>query len=102
MDFWSGLQIYLVVAVALAGTSYWNLYKPAIELLKEILDDEVPRYSGWLGTILWLLISFTMAPITALMLLTNDNNEFIQRSSKDKKIRKSKEYYLKLSLERKA
>lgn len=78
MDFWSVLQVYVVIAIALAGTSYWNLYRPAIELLEEIVDKDVRRYSGWFGTIMWLTISFTVAPVTAILLLSNDNNEFIE------------------------
>ena len=79
MDLWSVLQVYIVVAAALAGTSYWNLYRPAIQLLEEIVDQDVPRYSGWMGTIMWFLISFTVAPITAVLLLSNDNEEFIEK-----------------------
>jgi len=78
MDFWMGLQIYLIVAVALAGTSYITIYRPSMELLEEILEQKVPRFSGWLGTTLWLLIAFVAAPWTAIVLISNDNNEFIE------------------------
>lgn len=77
MDFWSALQIYLVVAAALAGTSYWNIYKPAISLLEEILEVEKPLGPAY--AILWGVLSFIMAPLTAVILLSNNNNQFIER-----------------------
>lgn len=77
MDFWSGLQLYAVIALALAGTSYWNLYRPAIELLEEILERKEPLYSGWFGSSLWILISFIGAPLTLVYLLSNNNNQRI-------------------------
>jgi len=79
MDFWGVLQIYLIVAAALAGTSYLNLYRPAIQLLEEIMERKVPRYNGVTGTIIWLLIAFIVAPITAILLLNNNNIIFIER-----------------------
>jgi len=77
MDFWTVLQIYLVVSVALAGTSYWNIYKPAVNLLGEILEVENPLGPGY--AILFSVIAFVMAPITAIMLLSNDNTNFIKK-----------------------
>ena len=72
------LQLYIVVAIALSGTSYWNLYRPAVKLLEEILGRKEPLYSSWLGSSLWLAISFLAAPITLFYLITNDNNERIE------------------------
>lgn len=77
MDFWTVLQIYLVVSVALAGTSYWNIYKPATKLLGEILEIENPLGPGY--GMLFSVIAFVMAPITAVMLLSNNNNSFIEK-----------------------
>jgi len=79
MDVWSGVQIYLVISAALAGTSYINLYRPAIQLLEEILDDKAPIYSNWVGMSMWLIMSFIVAPFTAVLLLSNDNEEFIEK-----------------------
>ena len=40
MDFWIGLKVYTLIAVALAGTSYMTLFRPSIELLEEIVEEE--------------------------------------------------------------
>jgi len=79
MNFWTGLQIYIVASAALAGTSYINLYRPAIRLLEEIMGEEVTRYSGWLGITIWLMMAFILSPLTLLLLLSNDNDEFIEK-----------------------
>ena len=79
MDFWTGLQIYILIALALAGTSYWNLYRPTIDLLEEILGERPPIYGGWFGAIMWMIISFVLAPVTAFLLLSNNNNLFIKK-----------------------
>ena len=76
MDF---LITYAVIAGAIAGTSYFTLYRSAIELTEEILDEDLPKYKGWMGIIFWLSISFIFAPLTAFMLLKNDNRDFIDK-----------------------
>ena len=78
MDFLTGLQMYLVVAIALAGTSYWTLYKPAIQLLEEIVQEKTV-YSGWLGFTIWNICATAVAPWTAFILLKNNNEEFIEQ-----------------------
>jgi len=79
MDFWSGLQIYLVVAAALAGTSYINLFRPAMQLLEEIMGRKMPWHRGWLGTSVWLISAFIFAPAVIFLLLNNDNDDFIEK-----------------------
>lgn len=78
MDFWTAAKIYAIVSLALAGTSYYTLYKPSIELAEEIVGRDLPFHSGWLGTILWFLMSGLMSPWTIFVLLSNDNNKFIE------------------------
>jgi hypothetical protein len=78
MDYLIVLQIYGVVSAALAGTSYITLYKPAIQLLEEIVESDTP-YGGWLGFIIWNLAAIIAAPWTAYVLLQNNNEEFIER-----------------------
>ena len=73
------LQIYGVVSTALAGTSYFTLYKPAIGLAEEILDEDLPLHKGWLGATLWLIFSGIFSPITAFVLLKNNNDDFIEK-----------------------
>lgn len=79
MDFWVGLQIYGIIAGALAGTSYINLFRPTMKLLKEILEDEIPPHDSWFGHLIWLIVSFILAPVTAFILLSNNNDLFIEK-----------------------
>jgi Trk-type K+ transport system membrane component len=76
MEVWGILQIYLLVAIALAGTSYFNLYRPGIQLLEEIIDQKTVYSTFWCALV-WLVIALIMAPFIAIVLLVNDNNEFI-------------------------
>ena len=75
----TGLQVYLIVAAALAGTSYFTIYRPAIELTEEILDEDLKFYRGWFGTSLWLVITAIFAPATLIVLLRNNNESFIEQ-----------------------
>jgi len=79
MDFWAWLQVYLIISIALAGTSYINLYRPAINLLEEILDEKNTFYSSIWGMLLWLILSFIAAPATLVLLTVNNNDSFIER-----------------------
>jgi hypothetical protein len=78
MEIWAWVQVYGIVASALAGTSYFTLYRPGVELAEEILDEDLNLHRGWLGTTMWLLISASLAPYTLFTLLKNDNAEFIE------------------------
>jgi len=78
MDYLIMLQIYGVISVALAGTSYITLYRPAIKLLEEIVEGDTP-YGGWLGFTIWNLAAIIAAPWTTYILLQNNNEEFIER-----------------------
>lgn len=78
MDFVTSAQLYGVVATAIAGTSYFTLYRPSIALTEEIVGEELPLHSGWVGITIWFLLSGIVAPWTALLLLKNDNEEFIE------------------------
>lgn len=77
MSIWTGLQMYGLIAVAMAGTSYLRIYRPAMELLLEILDEEyledASLYSGAVGTISWFIISIIATPYILFILLKNDN-----------------------------
>ena len=77
MDSWTIFQLYGLVSVALGATSYFTLYRPAVELVEQILDEELPIYRGWFGTSLWLIIATLGSPVSALVLLSNNNDRFI-------------------------
>ena len=79
MGFWTILQYYLVVSVALAATSYFTIYRPAIALTEEILDQELNMHRGWLGTFIWMALATFFSPIALFVLLKNNNTEFIDR-----------------------
>lgn len=77
MDFSTGLGLYIVIAISLAGTSYMTLFRPSIELLEEIIEDKSP-YKGMFGFILWNVCAALIAPWTLYILLKNDNDAFIE------------------------
>ena len=77
MEFWAMVQLYTIVAAALAGTSYFTLYRPAIILTEEIIDEDLPGHKGWLGGSLWLIFATIFAPLTLFILLKNNNKDFI-------------------------
>jgi len=77
MDSWTIFQLYGLVSVAIGTTSYITIYRPAIELVEEILGEELPVYRGWFGISLWLFISVAASPVTALVLLSGNNEKFI-------------------------
>jgi len=69
---------YGVISLSLAWTSYITIFRPSIELLKEIIEEEKTVYSGFVGFILWTIFAAILAPFTAYVLLKNRNEEFIQ------------------------
>lgn len=77
MGYWTGLQLYGVIALALAGTSYVQMYRPAIALLEEIVERKT-YYSSWLGGFMWVAASTLLTPWTLYILLKNNNEEFIE------------------------
>lgn len=78
MDFWVVMKVYGIISVALAGTSYFTLYRPSIELTEEILDENLPSHRGWVGVSLWLTFAMILSPLTLYVLLSNDNEDFIE------------------------
>jgi len=76
MSVWEMFQIYLLVAIAISGTSYFNLYRPGIQLLEEIVEERT-IYSSMLGATVWSLIALIAAPAIAVILLSDTNKEFI-------------------------
>jgi len=79
MDVWTVAQWYGIISLALAGTSYLTLYIPGIELAEEILDERLPLQRGWIGTSLWFILSTLISPWTAIVLLSNNNEDFIEK-----------------------
>ena len=77
MDLWVILKIYTIIATSLSLTSYFMLYKPAIELVEEIVDKKTV-YSGIKGLLLWNILTFPLIPYTGYILLDNDNEDFIE------------------------
>lgn len=77
MDFIIGLQIYGLIAVSAGLTSWLTIYRPAVKLLEEILEDSTV-YSTWFGTILWILFSTVAFPWIVLLLLKNNNKSIIE------------------------
>jgi hypothetical protein len=53
------------------------MYRPAIKLLEEIIEDDT-TYSGVLGFILWMLFSTIAAPWNLYLILQNNNEQFIE------------------------
>ena len=72
------IQIYILIAVAIAGTSYFTLYKPSIELLEEIVERKT-TYSGFILGVTWCLGAVIAAPLIATFLLKNDNEKFVEQ-----------------------
>jgi hypothetical protein len=79
MNFVEAAQIYGIVSLALAGTSYVTLYRPAIYLTEEIVEENLAHYRGWLGTLAWFSIATPLSPLVAIILLKNNNNSFIEK-----------------------
>ena len=77
MNSWIMLQIYAIIALSLGWTSYLNIFRPAISLLEEITEEK-SNYGGIFGFILWTFFASLGAPITLIVLLNNDNEQFIQ------------------------
>lgn len=77
MNIWAIVQIYLLVALAIGCTSYITLYRPATELLQEILEQKT-FYNTWSGSLLWIILSSIAAPFLFIVLISNDNESFIR------------------------
>lgn len=78
MDVWLYLQAYLIISTDLAGTSYFTLFRPAVELAEEIIEERLTMHRGWRGLVLWLIITSILSPVAAYALLKNNNSEFIE------------------------
>ena len=79
MDFVITAQIYGIVSTAIAGTSYFTLYRPAIALTEEIVDRELNIHKGWPGVLFWFAMSALLSPFIAILLLRNNNGAFIEK-----------------------
>lgn len=77
MDLWTVLGLYGVIALSIAWTGYFRLYRPSIELLEEILEQKTV-YSGATGFMIWTTFATILAPGLAMLLLANDNDKFIR------------------------
>ena len=73
------VEIYGLVSLAIAGTSYFTLYRPSIELTEEIVDQDLKRYKGWIGTTVWVSLVTILSPLMIIILLKNNNNSFIEK-----------------------
>jgi len=77
MDFITGLQIYGLIAFSAGITSYLMIYRPAIRLLEEIIEDST-MYSKWYGSLLWVAFSTVAFPWIVILLLKNNNKGYIE------------------------
>ena len=75
MEIWA---IYVVVALSISLTSYLNIYKPALELYKEITEEERPIIESFIYKGIWVILGFIMAPLIAFMLLRGRNDNYIR------------------------
>lgn len=76
MELWDWLAGYTVGAVSLAWTSYIMIYRPAVDLLEEIVDKKTV-YSGITGFLLWTIMASIMSPWVVYALLSNNNKSFV-------------------------
>lgn len=74
MDFWIG---YIIFAIATAMTGYIMIYKPAVDLLEEIVEEETV-YGGVIGFLIYTIIATVLAPGICFLLLKNRNTEIIE------------------------
>ena len=74
----SGWILYLITALSIGITSYITIYKPAVELYVEILEDEDVLQTSWTAAILWILASTRAAPVIAITLLSGKNEKIIK------------------------
>ena len=79
MSWLIAIQIYLLVALAIAGTSYFLLYRPSISLFKELADKEKTIYGGLTGFVIWMMVATVFAPWAGLLLLKNNNEGIIEQ-----------------------
>jgi len=73
MGFWIW---YLLISVSLAWTSYFRIFRPALDLLEEILEQKTV-YRGAFGFLTWTVLAALGAPMTLYILLTVDNGPII-------------------------
>lgn len=79
MDFLIYVKLYGIIAVSIAWTSYLTIFRPSISLLEEILEEENRVYKGITGFIIWTLLATIGAPFMAIILLTNNNENSIEK-----------------------
>ena len=75
MEYWI---LYATVALAVSLTSYLNIYKPALELYKEVTEDEKPIIGTLMYKLVWIVLAFAMAPFIAVMLAKGRNDNYIR------------------------
>lgn len=81
MELLKWIMYYLATSASLALTSYFVLYRPAIKLLEEILQERSENYRGIRGFILWQLVATVFSPYVLLLLVKNDNDTIIQQAA---------------------
>ena len=70
--------IYGILALSISLTSYINIYKPAVELYKEITDEDVPQVGSIIYKFVWIVLGFVLAPFVGFMLLKGRNDNYIR------------------------
>jgi hypothetical protein len=78
MDIMSVVLMYIVIALSASITSYITIYRPAINLLEEIVERKT-LYSGLIGSSIWIILTTIAFPWNINILLKNDNDLFIER-----------------------
>lgn len=70
--------IYATIALSISLTSYINIYKPALDLYKEITEESNPIFGSIIYKMIWIVVAFIMAPATAFMLIRGGNERYIK------------------------
>ncbi len=74
MDLMSVAQGYLLMALALALTTYITIWRTACVIIRIELEDEAGRfYKGIPGFITWIIVATVLAPGVLFLILVEDN-----------------------------
>ncbi len=75
MDLISVIQGYFIIALTLAWTSYIMIWRPACDIIRLELEEDIKYYTGIPGFILWTIVATALAPGVLFLLFTEDNFE---------------------------
>ena len=75
----NGWIIYLLVAISISLTSYITIYKPALELYIDIIEERNIIQNSILGKFLWIILGTVLAPFVGIALLSGKNSNIIRR-----------------------